>query len=72
MSVRWPVEYQVRNLKMENIIQKIREIYPVSDEALQALQANMELRYYPKDTQGRRIIFFTILQLVFYFYIIDY
>jgi len=23
-------------------------------------------------TQGRRIIFFTILQLVFYFYIIDY
>ena len=50
MSVRWPVEYQVRNLKMENIIQKIREIYPVSDEALQALQANMELRYYPKDT----------------------
>ncbi len=22
--------------------------------------------------QGRRIIFFTILQLVFYFYIIDY
>ena len=35
---------------MENIIQKIREIYPVSDEALQALQANMELRYYPKDT----------------------
>ena len=47
MSVRWPVEYQVRNLKMENIIQKIREIYPVSDEAL---QANMELRYYPKDT----------------------
>ena len=35
---------------MENIIHKIREIYPVSDEALQALQANMELRYYPKDT----------------------
>ena len=35
---------------MENISQKIREIYPVSDEALQALQANMELRYYPKDT----------------------
>ena len=35
---------------MEKIIQKIREIYPVSDEALQALQANMELRYYPKDT----------------------
>ena len=35
---------------MENIIQKIREIYPVSDEALQALQANMEQRYYPKDT----------------------
>lgn len=35
---------------MENIIRKIRQIYPVSDEALQALQANMELRYYPKDT----------------------
>ena len=36
---------------MENIIRKIRQIYPVSDEALQALQANMELRYYPKDTR---------------------
>ena len=36
---------------MENIICKIRQIYPVSDEALQALQANMELRYYPKDTR---------------------
>ena len=37
--------------QMENIIRKIRQIYPVSDEALQALQANMELRYYPKDTR---------------------
>ena len=36
---------------MEHIIRKIRQIYPVSDEALQALQANMELRYYPKDTR---------------------
>ena len=36
---------------MENIIRKIKQIYPVSDEALQALQANMELRYYPKDTR---------------------
>ena len=36
---------------MENIIRKIKQIYLVSDEALQALQANMELRYYPKDTR---------------------
>ena len=36
---------------MENIIRKIKQIYPVSDEALQALQANMELRYYLKDTR---------------------
>lgn len=35
---------------MRNIIQKIREVYPVSDEALQALQAEMELRHYPKHT----------------------
>ena len=51
---------------MENIIQKIREIYPVSDEALQALQANMELRYYPKDTyivqSGVALYLRTILQ----------
>ncbi len=49
MSVRWSVESRNES-QMENIIRKIREIYPVSDEALQALQANMELRYYPKDT----------------------
>ena len=35
---------------MKNIISKIRQIYPVSDEALQALQANMQVRYYPKNT----------------------
>lgn len=35
---------------MKNIISKIRQIYPVSDEALQALQENMQLRYYPKNT----------------------
>ena len=42
---------------MENIIRKIRQIYPVSDEALQALQANMELRYYPKDTYRYSVAF---------------
>lgn len=35
---------------MKNILNKIREIYPVSDEALQALQASMQIRYYKKDT----------------------
>lgn len=35
---------------MKNIIDKIRQIYPVSDEALRALQDNMRLRYYPKNT----------------------
>lgn len=35
---------------MKNIINKIRQIYPVSDEALQALQQNMQVRHYPKDT----------------------
>lgn len=35
---------------MKNIIDKIRQIYPVSDEALQALQANMQERHYPKNT----------------------
>ena len=35
---------------MKNIINKIRQLYPVSDEALQALQANMQVKYYPKDT----------------------
>lgn len=36
---------------MKNIINKIRQIYPpVSDEALQALQASMQVKYYPKNT----------------------
>ena len=76
MSVRWPVEYQVRNLKMENIIQKIREIYPVSDEALQALQANMELRYYPKDTYivqsgvTDRLVYFIPSQRTGHYYVV--
>lgn len=35
---------------MENIIHKIRQVYPVSDEALQALLANMQERHYPKNT----------------------
>lgn len=35
---------------MKNIINKIKQVYPVSDEALQALQDNLEERYYPKDT----------------------
>lgn len=35
---------------MKNIINKIRQVHPVSDEALQALQAKMQVRYYSKDT----------------------
>ena len=35
---------------MKNIIANIRQTYPVSDEALQALLAEMEERIYPKDT----------------------
>ena len=35
---------------MKNIINKIRQVYSVSDEALQALQADMQVRYYPKNT----------------------
>lgn len=35
---------------MNNIIHKIRQTYPVSDEALQALVSNMQLRVYPKNT----------------------
>lgn len=35
---------------MENIINKIRQAYPVSDEALEALLANMQVRHYPKGT----------------------
>lgn len=35
---------------MKNIINKIKQIYPVSDEALQALQETMQVRHYPKDT----------------------
>lgn len=35
---------------MNHIVAKIREVYPVSDEALRALQAHMELRHYPKNT----------------------
>lgn len=35
---------------MKNIINKIRQVYPVSNEALQALQADMQVRYYPKNT----------------------
>lgn len=49
MSVRWSVESSKESQNGKHY-SKIREIYPVSDEALQALQANMELRYYPKDT----------------------
>ena len=41
---------QNSSLVMKNIINKIKQVYPVSDEALQALQDNLEERYYPKDT----------------------
>ena len=41
---------QNSSLSMKNIINKIKQVYPVSDEALQALQDNLEERYYPKDT----------------------
>lgn len=35
---------------MKNIIDKIRQVHPVSNEALQALLTNMEVRHYAKDT----------------------
>lgn len=35
---------------MQNIIAKIRATYPVSDEALHALTAGMERRFYPRET----------------------
>ena len=35
---------------MKNIIKKIKEYYPVSDEALQALQQEMQLVHIPKNT----------------------
>lgn len=35
---------------MENIINKMRSYYPVSDEALEALKAKMTKEVYPKDT----------------------
>ena len=35
---------------MNNIIHKIRQIYPVSEEALQALLMNMQVRHYTKGT----------------------
>ncbi|MEG1563669.1 MAG: Crp/Fnr family transcriptional regulator [Bacteroides sp.] len=35
---------------MNNIINKIKQVYPVSDEAIRALQANMQVKYYPKNT----------------------
>ena len=35
---------------MKNIIASIRQVYPVSDEALQALLTEMEERIYPKNT----------------------
>ena len=34
---------------MKNIINKIRQLYPVSDEALQALQANMQVTIFWTD-----------------------
>ena len=47
--------------EQQRIVQKIEELFSVLDNIQNALEV-----------QGRRIIFFTILQLVFYFYIIDY
>ena len=41
---------QNSSLVMKNIINKIKQVYPVSDVALQALQDNLEEMYYPKDT----------------------
>lgn len=35
---------------MKNIVDKIRQVYPVCDEALEALLAQMEVRHYPKET----------------------
>ena len=40
----------MNSFSMKNIINKIRQVYPVSDEVLQALQTNLQERYYPKDT----------------------
>ena len=38
---------------MNNIIHKIRQIYPVSEEALQALLMNMQVRHYPTSRSDR-------------------
>lgn len=35
---------------MKNIVENIRQTYPVSDEALQVLQKDMQINHYPKDT----------------------
>ena len=42
---------------MNNIIHKIRQIYPVSEEALQALLMNMQVRHYPKGVTDRLVYF---------------
>jgi signal-transduction protein with cAMP-binding, CBS, and nucleotidyltransferase domain len=35
---------------MKNIIAKIKQVHPLSDEALNALISEMEVKYYPKNT----------------------
>ncbi len=35
---------------MKNIIDKINQTYPISSEALQALQSKLRVKYYPKNT----------------------
>ena len=35
---------------MKNIIAKIKQVHPLSDEALNALVSEMEVKYYPKNT----------------------
>ena len=35
---------------MKNIIAKIKQVHPLSDEALNALVSEMEEKYYPKNT----------------------
>ena len=35
---------------MKNIVAKINQVHPLSDEAMNALVSAMEVRYYPKNT----------------------
>ena len=67
------INYLCKPVQPDNLLALITEILDKNDNEQEFYRGESPKAHEMyRLIQGRRIIFFTILQLVFYFYIIDY